>query len=563
MIKPTVVNVGARTDPAKQSINLDAYYISENRTSDAGPLIQGFYAVADADGSVGMGEAAARLVLTTLAQALEPLFGSDETSFLEPLRKAAMDADQRLKDLALKNEQWRDIQVSIACAVVADNRLYYLNTGKTSIYLLRDADLREFGSRKPVDGGELRPVFMGQPDFSCEVFEIKMKPGDSLLLATDGLVEKVRYRDIAEVLHWSISSQAACDRLISLAIRAEGSDNMTALVVDLLEEKARTNSWWKIALGIAMLLGVGFLLAFVLFLRHGPSATPTASGSSSSSSTPIQRYLFLDGLKDPYVVLLRDQDVYVLDRAEKRVRKYTRYAKEISGFDGTIQLAEAPCDMVLGRYSLIILDAAGKLFEMSPEGGKVTPIEVSMGDHGALSSPRAIDFDGTYFYVADRGNNRVVYFDANFTYAGEYSQEAGTTPLEKPNGLAINSKGDLYVCLKDLHKVLKLDANGQETASASTGATSVGTYDGPSDLALTYDEERVLVPEMSTDQILIFDASLVLQNKVGRDRLGDQRFQDPKSVTVSEEALFVAGGSSEDQQGYVWRIPWNLILNTP
>jgi len=68
---------------------------------------------------------------------------------------------------------------------------------------------------------------------------------------------------------------------------------------------------------------------------------------------------------------------------------------------------------------------------------------------------------------------------------------------------------------------------------------------------------------MSTDQILIFDASLVLQNKVGRDQLGDQSFQDPKSVTVSEEALFVAGGSSEDQQGYVWRIPWNLILNTP
>src|SRR5450756_1404303 len=88
------------------------------------------------------------------------LFGSDETSFLEPLRKAAMDADQRLKDLALKNEQWRDIQVSIACAVVADGRLYYLNTGKTSIYLLRDADLREFGSRKPVDGGELRPCLL-------------------------------------------------------------------------------------------------------------------------------------------------------------------------------------------------------------------------------------------------------------------------------------------------------------------------------------------------------------------------------------------------------------------
>lgn len=553
MAKVAQVRVGARTDQGGTKVCEDAYYIFEDRAAPDGPLNRGLYAVADADSPASMGEAAARLTLTTVAELIEPTFSAENPSFLEELKKAALEADKRLRELA-QNEQWKGIKVSLACAVVSEQRLYFLNVGTTSIYLLRNGELRELSKKAvPIGAKESVPSSMlGEESFSCDVFEVKLFPGDSILFCSDGLTEKVRFRDIAEVLHWSVSSQAACDRLISLANRAGKEDDITALVVDLMEERPHTSNWWKYALGILLLLGAGFFLAYIFTSRHTSTETPT-----SSSTPPSERYVYIKDLEDPYALLLSDKLFYLLDKEQKTVLRFTSYGKPDLSFTATLPGAEAPCDMVLVRSNLYILDAAGQFYRLPLEGGEAERIEAAMGEEGTLSSPRALDWDGRYFYVADRGNDRVVVLNGDFKYVGVYSD------LEKPNGLAIDSQGYLYVSLKDQHKILKLDENGEIVASASTGATSIGTYEGPADIALTFNQEEVLVPEMSTDQVLVFDADLNLRYKVGRTQLLDPNFRNPKSLLASEEALYIVGGSSEDLKGFVWRIPWSLVVSSP
>ncbi|MGB9553851.1 MAG: hypothetical protein ACPL7L_05705, partial [bacterium] len=68
-----VITIGMQTDPGKRGVNEDAYYILEDRASPDGPLLNGLYAVADADSTDKMGEAAARLLLSTIAEKIEPL----------------------------------------------------------------------------------------------------------------------------------------------------------------------------------------------------------------------------------------------------------------------------------------------------------------------------------------------------------------------------------------------------------------------------------------------------------------------------------------------------------
>lgn len=556
MEKGPLISIGMVTDPGKKSVNEDAYYILEDRASPEGPVLNGLYAVADAESQNRMGEAAARLLLSTIAEKIEPLFNQEHESFLVELKKAIQEGYGRLRELS-KNEGWKGISISLACAVISGYRLYYSILGSCSIFHLRNGELKKLVSGVQEEMKEITPE---SELISPEVFETKLSPGDSVLFVTDGLSDRVRMADMGEVLQWSVSPQAAVERMVSLAKRAGGEDNITAVAMDLLEETRPGGYWWKIGLSLMGLLAIGFLLSFLIFWhREAPSPIPTETITSSYTA----RYRFVEDLRDPYSVLQWEKNLFVLDKEEKRVRKFVE-GKEDLGYDGYLPAADAPCDMVASSRYIFILDASGKFFFLDPEKGNPVMLLPEMGEKGSLSSPRAIEYDGTYFYVADRGNDRIVIFNRDFKYLEEYSgvNEDGFPVFEKPNGLALDDRGNLYVSLKNKHEVVKVDYRGNIVATATTGATSVGTYDGPSDLALTYSGD-VLVPEMSTNQILVFDSDLNLKFKITPEKLEDPAFRDPKGLCATSEALYVVGGSSENLEGYVWRIPWNLFLQSP
>jgi protein phosphatase len=63
-----------------------------------------------------------------------------------------------------------------------------------------------------------------------DVYHIRLRPGDRLLLCTDGLTDMIPDTAIAECLDDAPNAQAACDNLVKLALDAGGRDNVTTLV---------------------------------------------------------------------------------------------------------------------------------------------------------------------------------------------------------------------------------------------------------------------------------------------------------------------------------------------
>jgi protein phosphatase len=63
-----------------------------------------------------------------------------------------------------------------------------------------------------------------------DVHFLRMKAGDQLLVCTDGLTDMVAEPHIAAAIDEGPSAQAACDRLIQLALEAGGKDNVTAVL---------------------------------------------------------------------------------------------------------------------------------------------------------------------------------------------------------------------------------------------------------------------------------------------------------------------------------------------
>ncbi len=75
----------------------------------------------------------------------------------------------------------------------------------------------------------------GPPPIEIDTFVRTLRPGDRLLLCSDGLNSMIEDEDIEAVLRSEDDPKAACQRLIDLANEAGGHDNITTVIVDVMD----------------------------------------------------------------------------------------------------------------------------------------------------------------------------------------------------------------------------------------------------------------------------------------------------------------------------------------
>lgn len=122
------------------------------------------------------------------------------------------------------------------CYLMRDGRLRQLTRDQTYVQTLVDAGVlsRAEARRHPrrnivlqaLDDGERAPV--------PELTVVDVRPGDRFALCSDGLSDLVEDARIAPSLRHPDPQQAA-SRLVDVALRAGGSDNVTCLVADVVD----------------------------------------------------------------------------------------------------------------------------------------------------------------------------------------------------------------------------------------------------------------------------------------------------------------------------------------
>jgi serine/threonine protein phosphatase PrpC len=68
---------------------------------------------------------------------------------------------------------------------------------------------------------------------------VPVRPGDYLLLCSDGLTRMVPDAEMARAIQTLREPQQICDALVAAANRNGGSDNITVVVVEVAE------AWWR------------------------------------------------------------------------------------------------------------------------------------------------------------------------------------------------------------------------------------------------------------------------------------------------------------------------------
>lgn len=225
-----------------RSVNQDSWVIGD-----------GLWAVADGMGGHQGGEVASRMAIDSFqAHMLEP------TS--DAVVEAAQQANAAVHQRSSQDAKLRGMGTTLcAMALVGldgeDQELAVINIGDSRCYQWRDGlmtqitrdhslveDMREAGQITEAEAAvhphrNIVTRALGiQPDVEVDEFFVAPKTGDRYILCSDGLFNELSNEKIGATLRRLVDPQDACSELVRLANEAGGRDNVTCVVVDIVDD---------------------------------------------------------------------------------------------------------------------------------------------------------------------------------------------------------------------------------------------------------------------------------------------------------------------------------------
>ena len=213
----------------------------------AGPRL---LAIADGMGGHAAGEVASKIVIGTVEILDEDRPIND---LIGALRDTVADATAALAHAVRENPALEGMGTTLTAIRFAGSRIALMHVGDSRAYLLRAGQLSQITHddtyvQSLVDSGKLtadeashhprKSVILRalngtevDPDISIR----EARKGDRYLLCSDGLSDVVTAPTLLEALA-SGTPQGCADRLVELALRGGGPDNVTCIVADVVDE---------------------------------------------------------------------------------------------------------------------------------------------------------------------------------------------------------------------------------------------------------------------------------------------------------------------------------------
>lgn len=240
------------SERGKPSNNEDNYFMNgrfkrlgaENQPAleQCAPMLLGVYAVCDGMGGASFGEVAAAMAMSRLAETADELClsGSPEKT-VELLGQISTEIRQE------GERRKAQMGAAIVMAVASGGRIDLYNVGDSRAYLWQPGSLRQLSEDDTVErvmqkiGGNIPSAshqltqFLGmeEEEFSIEPHhcQVELPLNGRLLLCSDGLTDMISESAISACLANTASPMAQAQELVSLAVKAGGRDNVTAMVL--------------------------------------------------------------------------------------------------------------------------------------------------------------------------------------------------------------------------------------------------------------------------------------------------------------------------------------------
>ncbi len=239
----------------KRNQNEDAYLINDE---------MGLYMVADGMGGHLGGEYASKLAVATVEQVMRALMydpettaihgvNTDEASPGDQLTHAIQEAGRRIHDQAMFDESLRGMGTTSVAAIFSTPNIYIANVGDSRAYYIREGKIQQITEDHSLVSEQVKAGMISandarahklkniitrsvgyQEEVDIDVLKKEVRPGDKILLCSDGLSNLVEDREIEEIVD-KYDLQEACEKLINAANGRGGDDNITVVLLQVDE----------------------------------------------------------------------------------------------------------------------------------------------------------------------------------------------------------------------------------------------------------------------------------------------------------------------------------------
>ena len=241
----------------KRKINEDSYLVAPDL---------GLYVIADGMGGHRAGDVASRLAVDTMADYWRKMQNNEQPSFLQPIGRQVSEGAKHLINSILfantiiheaqKKPQYHRMGTTVAALLVEKDCVWSANVGDTLVYLFDNGRLVQISEEHSLEA-EQKSMGLTDADTSTnpmmkhmltrvlglservDVFISPIRPdaGDLVLMCSDGLTNYVSEQSIQAILDdFSISLDRKVDVLIDEANRGGGGDNVSVILLEILEK---------------------------------------------------------------------------------------------------------------------------------------------------------------------------------------------------------------------------------------------------------------------------------------------------------------------------------------
>jgi DNA-binding beta-propeller fold protein YncE len=216
----------------------------------------------------------------------------------------------------------------------------------------------------------------------------------------------------------------------------------------------------------------------------------------------------------------------VFDRNCKQLRSFGNTGPEESRLDG-------PRGVAISSDDTVFVAACHCVKKFTLEGQFIA----SVGSQGSgtlqFNIPCAIAYNPTSnrVYVCDTHNSRIAILNHDLTFHDSFgSKGMEITQLHRPEGIAVDNKGNVFVADYSNHRIQIYDESGHYLSSI-TGTIPGQNLHGPHSVSVGPDD-CVYVVEHDANRVSVFDDSGTYIKSFGKAGKKDGEFNKPYAVTV-------------------------------
>ena len=449
------ITTGAQTHVGRRAANQDRYAVLDSRRL----CVDAAVVIADGMGGRQGGETASVAAIEVVEDSLAEMLvssGGAASDIGEALVSAIRKANARVYDLARADSGTKGMGTTCVAAVIVGSTLFVSHAGDSRAYLWSGGNLKRLTEDHSFVAEQVRAGILSEgearqsqfrnvitravgiePTLTADVASYAFGSGDVLLLCTDGLTGPLEEDDIAQVLDYPESAQAKADRLVALAYKQGGTDNITAVIVQgeitkravqpakdplpaapkMPPAKSHVS---KAPLGILTVLALAFALLFAdaawVLSRDGYGLVSAFPFAAKPPPPPVPKPPDLGALTygSPVGFFISPvrPDVLTYSAGKDAVTVVTQSNQMVRLSAGGQIQAKWSATLPKGTGTLTASDAQGNLYVASQTGiaryqpnGTVLPSVAK----GLLKAPTAlaVGIDGT-IYIIDAGRLEVI-----------------------------------------------------------------------------------------------------------------------------------------------------------